>query len=324
LIFIITILSVVLSANTLPDSNLYYQLNNSLTEAENSFDQRTIPTLKYALYSLVVPGAGQYGLAKSITDRDIKEKNFKKLKGKSLLFLTLDVVSWGFNLYNKDKYNNEISSYRKYADNNWSFADWIAGYDQFQGSDYSYLWEENSDDDQDTWMEIGESSHYVQFRYGESGQIIRTTDSHFQDELLEQLIDAVNSEEDIYSGDYSIEIIKDQHFYENIGKYNEFFSGWVDGDLSHIEVSTTDHGYHTPRSPTKTSYLKSYNRAETFSDYAEVALLCVYFNHFISMIDAFILTHKFNGNLMLSSSTVLSKETFSRPIGINLNLSINI
>ena len=324
MILISIILSVVFSANRFTDSNLYYQLNNSSYKIESGIDYKTIPTIKYALYSLLAPGLGQYNISKTIIDQNIREKNLKRLKRRSLLFLTLEAVSWGFNIHNKDKYKNKVSSYRKYADKNWSFTDWIVGYDQFQDSDYSYLWEENFDDGQSTWMGIGQSSHYVQFRYGQSEQIIRTTDSNFQNELLPELIEAINSEQDIYSGDYSIDIIKDQHFYENIGKYNEFFSGWVDGDLDHIEVSITEHGYHTPKSPSKSSYLKSYNRAEEFSDYAEIALLCVYFNHFISMIDALILTHKFNGNLMLSSSTVLSKETFSGPIGINLNLSINI
>ena len=72
------------------------------------------------------------------------------------------------------------------------------------------------------------------------------------------------------------------------------------------------------------NYLDSYDKAEILSNYAESAVWCIYFNHFISMIDAFILTHKFNGDVMLSSSTVFNKRSFYEPIGVKLNLIINI
>ena len=113
MILISIILSVVFSANRFTDSNLYYQLNNSSYKVEGSIDYKTIPTIKYALYSLLAPGLGQYNISKTIIDQNIREKNLKRLKRRSLLFLTLEAVSWGFNIHNKDKYKNKVSSYRK-------------------------------------------------------------------------------------------------------------------------------------------------------------------------------------------------------------------
>ena len=57
---------------------------------------------------------------------------------------------------------------------------------------------------------------------------------------------------DIYN-QHSITIVKDQHFYENIGKYNEFFSGWVDADIDNIIVETTGQNYTIALSPKKNS-----------------------------------------------------------------------
>ena len=123
---------------------------------------------------------------------------------------------------------------------------------------------------------------------------------------------------------YNIIINKDQHYYENIGKYNEFFSGWSDANIDNIQMVTTEQGYDTARSPIKTNYIESYGQAETFSDYAEISMLCIYFNHFVSMLDAFILARKFNGGLLLTSSTVYQGNSNNMPIGVNLKLLLSL
>ena len=309
MIYFLIISSFLFNNDSISNLDFQYQFKNNFKIKNTDYDN--LQPLKYAFYSTLLPGSGEYILSKKISNPSIKKR--------ALIFFGLEIISWGINVSYKNKYKNQIESYQKYANDNWSFADWIHDYYDFESSDYSYLWE-NSEGE---YLGIGESSHYVQFYYGELNQIIRTTDDNFQ-ELQSELIESINAGDNIYSGEHSIEIIKDQHFYENIGKYNEFFSGWADGDIAHIEVSTTSHGYHTPRSPIKNNYLDSYDKAESFSDYAENAMLCIYFNHFISMIDAFILTHKFNGNIALSSSTVFNKKVLYEPIGIKLSLAINI
>ena len=310
MIYFLIISSFLFNNDSISNSYFQYQLKNNFKIARTNNDSPQ--PLKYALYSAILPGSGEYILSKKSSSSSAKKRG--------LFFFGLEMISWGVNISYKNKYKNQMESYQKYADNNWSFADWIYDYHDFEFSEYSYLWENPAGE----YLGIGESSHFVQFYYGESNQIIRTTDPNFIEELQWELIQSINSGDDIYSGEHSIEVIKDQHFYENIGKYNEFFSGWADGDTTHINISITNHGYHTARSPIKNNYLDSYDRAETFSDYAENAMLCIYFNHFISMIDAFILTHKFNGNIALSSSTVFNKKILYEPIGIKLSLAINI
>ena len=261
------------------------------------------PPLVYGLYSAIIPGAGEYVLYKKTSSKVAKRRAF--------IFFGIEIASWiSASSFNR-KYVSQVASYRAYADSDvgWDFERWIKQYDSFIGTDYEELWSKG----------IGDGSHSVEFIV--DGVSLNTTDNIFHTNYYNQFFS--------YSGnnfyeDFNITINKDQHYYENIGKYNEFFSGWSDADIENIEMVTTDQGYNTARSPVKTTYLNSYGQAETFSDYAEISMLCIYFNHFVSMIDAFILARKFNGNLLLTSSTVYKGNSNNMPIGVNLKLLLNL
>ena len=173
-------------------------------------------------------------------------------------------------------------------------------------------------------MDIGSGSHSIKFTIGDNNNFIATTSDSFL-EIKEEIIYFIDSGgEDVYN-EFAIELRKDQHFYENIGKYNEYYSGWSDADIINTEVVVTAHGYETPRSPVKTEYLNKYNDAEELSDVSEISIACIYFNHFISMIDAFVLSRKYNGNVMLSSSTVYGAGYKNKtPIGVKINLKFSL
>ena len=197
-----------------------------------------------------------------------------------------------------------MSEYQSYADSDvgWDFERWV--------KDYSYFMENYPD----VWSsEIGEGSHSVDFWLNDSR--ISTSEDSF---------DLIKDEMQQFSGDFydnfPITLVRDQHFYENIGKYNEFFPGW--SDAKEVNFETTGQGYVIALSPKKEKYIQMYDTAESLSDRSEVAVYCIYFNHFVSMIDAFILARKFNGDIMLSSSTVFDKNSYKMPIGVNLKLSL--
>ena len=153
--------------------------------------------------------------------------------------------------------------------------------------------------------------------------MIKTTDFEFQTTYYGLFLDNIANGINIYD-EHSIRIITDQHFYENIGKYNEFFSGWSDADTNNIIIEITNQNYTIALSPQKNNYIDSYEKAEHFSDISEYALSCIYFNHFISMLDAFILARKFNGGLLLTSSTVYQGNSNNMPIGVNLKLLLSL
>jgi hypothetical protein len=283
------------------NNNLYAMVDTSLASNEPI-------SLKYPLYSAVIPGLGQYKL--------YNETEVPNHKARALCFLGLEVLSWGTNLAYRKQHNNQKVLYKKFANNNWDFANWISGYDDFYGTPYENVWMDSND----SYTQIGESSHFVQFWY--DGEIKRTTDNDFLD-IYSVLLEDIENDLDIY-GQHSISIIKDQHFYENIGKYNEFFSGWVDADTTNIIIEITNQNYTIALSPQKNNYIDSYERAEHFSNISEYALSCIYFNHFISMLDAFILARKFGGKVMLNSSTVYDGKQPLNPIGVKINLRIKL
>ena len=280
----------------------------------NTYQQQEISgsiPIKYPVSSLLLPGLGQYQL--------YKKTNILNQKNRAFVFLGFEIISLGAHFNFRNKHNEQKNMYKDFADDKWDFIDWINGYDDFQGTDYEYIWQ----DDQGIYTQIGESSHYVQFYF--DGELIRTTDSDFSDFYATILNDYQNgvNKEDIYN-QYNIRIIKDQHFYENIGKYNEFFSGWEDGNVDNIIEDTTEQSYNIALSPQKNKYIDSYKKAENFSDISEAALTAVYFNHFISMLDAFVLARKFGGNVKLDSSTIYEKKTYNIPIGVQLRLSVKL
>ena len=94
--------------------------------------------------------------------------------------------------------------------------------------------------------------------------------------------------------------------------------------LVNIYTEKTEQNYRTALSPIKDQYISSYNQAEEYSDFKEYSTLCIYFNHFVSMIDAFILARKFNGGLLLTSSTVYQGNSNNMPIGVNLKLLLSL
>ena len=88
-----------------------------------------------------------------------------------------------------------------------------------------------------------------------------------------------------------LEIVRDHHFYENIGKYDNFFAGWLDNDEIYLyeKVST---GEKLAMSPKKRLYRNDYDKAEEYYDIAGYALSVILTNHVVSMVDA-LLTAKF-------------------------------
>ena len=93
---------------------------------------------------------------------------------------------------------------------------------------------------------------------------------------------------------------------------------------NNIIIETTNQNYTIALSPQKNNYIDSYEKAEHFSDISENALTCIYFNHFISMLDAFILARKFGGKVMLNSSTVYDRKQHLNPIGVRVDLIIKL
>ena len=96
--------------------------------------------------------------------------------------------------------------------------------------------------------------------------------------------------------EYDIDIIRDHNFYENIGKYDSFFAGWIDNDDIEVHEKSTDE--LLAKSPKKWHYRKNmFEKAEEYYDVAGYALSVILTNHVVSMIDALLAAKSYNKKL---------------------------
>jgi hypothetical protein len=87
---------------------------------------------------------------------------------------------------------------------------------------------------------------------------------------------------------------KNHEYYENIGKYNQFFSGWDDADPNNPDIKETKSGTPIARSPHRSKYLHMRAEANRFKQVASYAISAVMFNHVVSAVDAIFSTTRWN------------------------------
>ncbi|NOZ09335.1 MAG: hypothetical protein GXO91_10775 [FCB group bacterium] len=109
-------------------------------------------------------------------------------------------------------------------------------------------------------------------------------------------------------------IIKDQTYYENIGKYNHFYAGWDDAwnpvtqPDSMEDYIFDNQGYMVAKSPNKWVYRDMRRKSNDYKKYAGYAISTIMANHFFSMIDAVFTTKKWN---LQHSPNISAMPTFN-------------
>ena len=114
----------------------------------------------YAMYSAIIPGAGEYALHKKYSKKIAKKR--------ALIFFGIEIAAWISTFSFKEKYYSQVSKYQDYADSEiaWDFERWIQEYDTFM-INYEDVWSSG----------IGEGSHSVEFYY--NGDLTSTTSHDF-------------------------------------------------------------------------------------------------------------------------------------------------
>lgn len=267
---------------------------DTITRIPEIFD-RTIEAIspqKALMYSAVLPGLGQAYV------------NNWQLNKRVFLFATIEVLSiwtWSANDRLGKKYR---SNYESYADDNWSFSRWLHDY---------YIWDSAPDSlrqifiniETDIYHDIWSGSHSINFTCNSNAcqkPYYRTSSNQFEP-LFTTFCGGINSVEgtcnnsieiiDQMLEEYKVEIEKDHHYYENIGKYDPFFAGWNDNDSLYLLVKSN--GELLAMSPHKREYRKDWDKAnEKYFKVATYALSSLLANHAISMLEALISTKLFN------------------------------
>lgn len=108
-------------------------------------------------------------------------------------------------------------------------------------------------------------------------------------------------------GSHKLPIHGTQQYYELIGKYNEYNPGWESywPNGSSLNGSQYDPVY-AQGSTVGLDQLKTYagyrGKANDYYDYASHAVIAIYINHFLSVVDAIWSTISYNKNLSLKSN----------------------
>ena len=287
-------------------NNNYQILSNKnilYNSIDNNYVNRDINlSLKALLYSSLVPGSGQYFVNKN------------KLKG--IMMFGLEIIALYAYDYNETKANNFKKEYQAYGDIKWDFAYWCSNYNNWNDINNEFF-EIFSNNETGIYHKISEDSHHLNFWYNNEGinTFVSTSTNDFQDLYDEEgfsNFDNINN----FTDNNGFVLEKDHHFYENIVKYNHFFSGWEDSDSIYLIINSN--GYKTAFSPNKLTYRNYYDKSVKSYQYRDFFLNVIFINHFISMLDALVVSKILNNNLSLSFD-YNSKINF-----YEANLSINL
>ena len=207
---------------------------------------------KPMLYSLILPGLGQY-------------KNGDPL-WKSAIFIGVEAASIvGMLQWNKQA-EDIRKQYELFGDNHWSIINWV----------------ENT-----LLNPITGLIQYEDFKLDGTHKL----ELHLSGSLAEAFGEFVSSDslvthpEWIYSDELSI--FQDQHFYENIGKYDQFVGGWDDAFEWYIVEKTVEDTIEIIlMTPNKNDYNNERDKSNQYLKLANYAVTAIMFNHVISGIEA--------------------------------------
>ncbi len=248
---------------------------------------------KAMIYSGLIPGLGEY-----------YSGDWKR----AAVFAGVEVVSWIMWASNNKKGNDKNTEFERFADDHWDFARWIGNFYNWEDADtaFSTMFSTAAGH----YIDIYEASHNVGFFYTDfnsNGNPVEVSNTSTQD-VVEALFFnpdtnyPYNEQEiaDYIATDDNFIVIKDQTYYENIGKYNHFYAGWDDTwdpatqtDSMQDFIFDND-GYMVAKSPNKWNYRGMRRKSNDYKKYAGYAISAVMANHFFSMLDAVFTTRKWN------------------------------
>ena len=214
---------------------------------------------KPLLMSLIIPGAGQL----------YNKSPFLR----SASFLGVEIGSIAAYFHFKNQADQFRSDYQAYADKYWNIGDWV--YNRFNPTAHSY--------ESKVWTNffalrslIG-THHLTLYLTGDLADEFGQYPSSDSLETHPDWLDTGN-----------IAIVRDRHFYENIGKYDQFVGGWRDArnEWYWEEKDVGDSIEILIKTPYKENYLVQREDSNQMLTLAKYSITTLLFNNVISGLEA--------------------------------------
>ena len=238
------------------DSNFNQDSTNIIQQEELD------PILNYPgkplLMSLVVPGSGQYYTREPIW--------------KPATFLGIELVSI-FSWISFNQRSNDVKNkYKEYANDNWTLEAWVVNKGNRPSSMNNDPWQ-----NYEALMSLS-GTHSLLLSL--SGSLRNIYGDFVSSDSLEYYPEWATSPD--------VNVVKDRHFYENIGKYDQFLGGWSDAatDWYPEEKDVGDSTEIVIKTPKKQRYLLQRDDSNRLKRYANYSVSAILFNHVISGLEA--------------------------------------
>ena len=218
---------------------------------------------KPLIMSLIVPGLGQLYNKEPIW--------------KPGLFIGTEILTLSSILYSNKKADQIRLDYQEFADNHWSVENWWnftqSGPEVIENNGLYFT------DNKLKAMRSYIGTHHLTIHL--KGELVNIFNTEFlSSDSLYLITDYLDSE--------NISMVKDRHYYENIGKYDQFVGGWSDvsTDWYWEEKDVGDSIEIVIKTPNKQNYLDERYKANQWLSFAKFSISAMMFNHVVSGLEA--------------------------------------
>lgn len=253
---------------------------------------------KAMILSLALPGAGQLYVGRPM---------------RTVAFLGAEIVALlAWNSY-AQRGEDITQAFRDFADDHWGFHCWLDSAQYYQSDPWGR---------REGQIYVGtDGSHHLEFflDMNDDGRPEFFGNTKDDSTRLGQLLASSDTSRHLY-------VKKSSEYYENIGKYNQFFSGWYDADpdtsKSGISIEERTSGL-IALTPHRSKYLHMRADANRLKSAASYAISALMFNHVISAVDAIFATSKWNReHASRLSGRLWFNPAYSRGVsGVQLSLT---
>ena len=218
---------------------------------------------KPLLLSLVIPGLGQVYNKEPIW--------------KPGIFIATEIVSITSIMYANKKADEIRMDYQKFADENWNVKDWWnftqSGPEVIENNGLYFT------DNKLKAMRDYVGTHHLTIHL--KGDLVNLFNTEF---LTSDSLSILSG----YLDSDDLSMVKDRHYYENIGKYDQFVGGWSDVSTSWYweEKDVGDSTEIVIKTPMKQSYLDDRYKSNQWLSFAKFSISAMMFNHVISGLEA--------------------------------------